>query len=120
MAELKIEIPENYPMFKVTATRTFEEGISILGKEQPDLVLLFLSYPVARKDFDKISTVKSVCPNVPVIVLAYEHDEDIRPSIEQALRFGASDYIHALHGINPEHLCERATFFLSGTGLNKV
>lgn len=88
--------------FVVTHVETLGEAIDHLGNNECDIVLLDLSLPDA-KGLSAVSRLRSVNPEVPVVILTGLNDEDV--AID-ALQEGAQDYL--VKGFETFHYIGRA------------
>ena len=76
------------------------EALRVLGKVQPDLLLLDNHLP-GVKGVDAIGALKAACPNVRILMLTVSEDED---DLSKALQNGADGYL--LKTSESDQLCE--------------
>jgi two-component system KDP operon response regulator KdpE len=81
--------------FRVIEAETASGGLQLLGRENPELVILDLGLP-DMSGFDLIQKIRAAC-RVPVIVLSSYSDE--RSKVE-ALEIGADDYVTKPFGMD--------------------
>lgn len=74
---------------ELTRVGSVNEAERELGKRSPDLVILDLGLPDAR-DLDALVRVRRVAPDVPVVVVTGQSDDEISV---QALHEGAEDFL---------------------------
>jgi len=72
---------------------TLREGLALIEKETFDVVLLDLVLPDSA-DFDTLHSVRTVAPEMPVIILTGQNDESLAAAAVEA---GAQDYIVKTH-----------------------
>ena len=72
---------------------TLREGLALIEKEPFDVVLLDLVLPDSA-DFDTLHSVRTVAPEMPVIILTGQNDESLAAAAVEA---GAQDYIVKTH-----------------------
>ncbi len=77
---------QNYQVFIAT---TGEEGLSILRKEKPHIILLDIIMP-GRSGVEVLKRIKEIDEKVKVIMLTGISNEKV---IKQAKEHGASDYV---------------------------
>jgi len=77
-----------WPETKIISAEWGQEGIDLVEKESPDLVILDLGLP----DMDGLDVIKQIrfFSKVPILVLSVNSDETI---IVQALELGANEYV---------------------------
>ncbi|MBW3583882.1 MAG: PAS domain S-box protein [Euryarchaeota archaeon] len=85
---------ENYlsevdPPYRLTWRRRLDEGLDLLHKEEPDLVLLDMTLPDST-GVKTVERLRAEHPDLPVIILS--GIEDPRLAVE-AMRAGAADYL---------------------------
>lgn len=66
------------------------DAVNIVKKERPSIVLLDINLGWGRDGMQVLEEIKSIAPEVGVIMMTGESDEDI---IEKAYSMGADDYI---------------------------
>lgn len=76
------------------------EALRVLGKVQPDLLLLDNHLP-GVKGVDAIGALKAACPDVRILMLTVSEDED---DLSKALQNGADGYL--LKTSESDQLCE--------------
>lgn len=100
-----------YNNFKAVATA--QEGIDIVKKEHPDVVLLDLILE-GTLDLDGLEVLKKIkgdpeTAKIPVIILSNKREKDMA---EEVKRLGAADYILKAKFL-PREIVERVHQFLS-------
>lgn len=80
--------------FKMSEAESASEGINLIAKSRPDIVLLDLGLP----DDDGVQVVKTIrgWSQVPIVVVSGEGDEDRKV---EAFEAGADDYVTKPYGI---------------------
>ncbi|MFC1570761.1 response regulator [Candidatus Omnitrophota bacterium] len=76
--------------YEVLQAAKGREAINIVKKERPSIVLLDIDLGWGRNGMQVLEEIKSIAPEVGVIMMTGESDEDI---IERAFSLGADDYI---------------------------
>jgi two-component system KDP operon response regulator KdpE len=84
----KLNFEVSWPEAEVLASQFGEEGIQLVDKEDPDLILIDLGLPDIS-GFEVIKAIRSFS-RVPIIVVSVKQDED---DIVKALMYGADDYL---------------------------
>lgn len=112
---MKILIADDHALFRDGLKRTITEKINsvifgeagsysellnILRKESWDVILLDLNMP-GRSGFDALVEIKSLHPDIPVLVLSMFPEEQFATRV---IRAGAVGYL--TKGISPKELCE--------------
>ncbi len=87
--------------FSIHCVQRLSEAVSFLGKEKADLTLLDLGLPDSD-GIDTIRIVRKAAPNVPIVVLTGNDDEQVGIA---AVRGGAQDYL--LKGRTPGYHLSR-------------
>lgn len=85
--EILAEVPQ--PLFRVDWADRLAAGISLLSKNQFDVILLDLSLPDSQ-GLDSVSRIKTHFPNVPIVVLTGLDDQEIAVA---AIKKGVQDYL---------------------------
>ncbi|MDD3735275.1 MAG: response regulator [Candidatus Pacebacteria bacterium] len=82
----------NLENFQVVEAQDGEEGLNLIVKENPDLVLLDLILPGPINGFEVLSRIKKLpeLSSIPVIILSNLGQKE---DIDKGLSLGASDYL---------------------------
>ncbi len=78
-----------YYLFEVSSAVSLNEGMTILYRNQFDVVLLDMGLPDSY-GIDTFLNIKSHFPHIPVIILTGQNEEDLGLSVIQS---GAQDYL---------------------------
>lgn len=85
---ISLSFQVGWPEAKVVSTKLGEEGIDLVEKESPDIVILDLGLP----DIDGFEVLKRIrlFSNVPIIILTVRGEES---DVVKALEWGADEYL---------------------------
>ena len=86
---VRLRLVETHPPVKVDCVRRLSDALKALGAKTPSLVLLDLNLPDSH-GAETFRRVLEKAPNVPVVVLSGQDDEDLAM---KALHQGVQDYL---------------------------
>jgi DNA-binding NarL/FixJ family response regulator len=86
---LRLSLSESSQCYQLDCAKRLSDGLSKLGKQRADVVLLDLNLPDSQGR-DTIRKIMQHAPHVPVLVLSGSDDDWIAL---EAVRYGAQDYI---------------------------
>jgi len=84
----KLEKPAN-TRFRVTTARTLHDGLELVAKDLPDLIISDLGLPDSH-GLDTVTRILLEVPQIPLVVLSGFDDEAIAI---KAVQSGAQDYL---------------------------
>jgi PleD family two-component response regulator len=91
--------------FKVTVAQRLNQGLEMLEKEEPDLILSDLGLPDSH-GLDTVTKILLAAPHIPLVVLSGFDDEDVAI---KAVQSGAQDYL--VKGHLESYQLERSLYY---------